>query len=160
MRTAVNMTSDMAAAGREIIEAMRGAARRTVKRAADVIAAEARRRVPVVSGTLRDSIRGRTRKTGENQFGAAVSTQTKGKWKNLTRKNGEPVRDRTGKVVRKIEKYGYGADVEVGRPGRYRGTPYLRPALLASVGDVRRTIVDESQREAARQSRRARRRAT
>ena len=140
--------------GKEVLEGMRAASRKCVRAVADAVAECARGRVSVRSGLLRDNLKGRTRKDRErpDEFRAAVSTATKGKI--------QPEHDWIDKRGRKrhskarLVKYGYGADVEIGRPsGGYSATPYLRPALAETIGHVPEIIRDAAAQEARKAKR-------
>lgn len=137
---------------REMAKAVRNANKATIQAIVDVVAKRAKERVPVVSGRLRDSIRGRVRKArGEDRLTGSVSTNTKGMPKYLYgTRNTKADSKRLKKISSKlILQYGYGLDVEVGRAGRkYKSTPYLRPAMLESAETMQRILSGELQIEA------------
>ena len=137
-----------------VMEALRRATRETMKEAADVVALRAKPRAPKVSGLLRSSIKGKVRKmNNSDQYGSTVSTNTRNKtvsyYKRYQLKYGEHAGEYRMKKVTKTSKYGYGFDVEVGRAGeKYKSTPYLRPALLESVGTIQGILKREADHEA------------
>lgn len=141
-----------------VLRSMRNATKETCKKAAEVVAERAKQKVPVKSGVLRESIEGKARKArGEDRFLSTVSTNTKGKTVfegeifKQTKKGGKVIgKAAAGARNRKVIKYGYGLDVEIGRPsGNYKSTPYLRPALNESIDDIQKIMKEETAKEAA-----------
>ena len=106
---------------------------------------EAKKRVPVVTGRLRDSIKVRIQKVRgkPGTFNSMITTNTKGKPLYY-----DPSKKR--KKTRKRIKYGYGADVEIRRP-------YLRPALITESKEIPEIMRRFAAVEALKQARRARR---
>lgn len=134
---ALNARMELRGDMNRVLAALRGATRETIKEAVDVVAEEAKRRVPVRSGHLQRSIKGKVRKArGEDLLIGNVSTNTRGT-KTETRR---------GKVITRKVTYGYGADVEVGRAGKYKSTPYLRPALQAKINEIQEILKREAKK--------------
>lgn len=149
----------------EVMRALRNATKETIKKAAVMVADRAKQIVPVKSGLLRATIMGKVRKVrNENQFMASVSTNTKGKfiedwkvYKDLASAKG-PKRHGISEADwrnRDVVTYGYGADVEMGRPGGgYKNTPYLRPALAQVTPAIQKLLTSEVKGEAIKQPKR------
>ena len=129
----------------QLLNAARHLNRAALLRIAEVVAARAKELVPVVSGRLKESIKGKVRKRrGEDELMASISTNTR----KAMKKEGIA---RYGKGA-PISTYGYGLDVEIGRPsGNYKSTPYLRPAIVQSEAGIRAIYQEEAARAAAAQ---------
>lgn len=124
----------------EILAGLRNANKETIKAIAEKIAEKARHKAPVKRGILRASIKANARK-GRNtdEILGSVSTNTKG----ARIEGGDVIRGKKKKVGKgeveqaKTVQYGYGADVEIGRPGgNYKTTPYLRPSLAETIPEI------------------------
>lgn len=146
MPVRVDVTSELSMDKQKMLWACRQLNKAAVLQIDGVVAEEAKKLVPVRSGLLRETIRGKARKArGEDAMIATISTNTKGKWKEVTKKNGEPVKAKDGRTLRRQVKYGYGRDVETGRPsGGYKSTPYLKPAVIGSLPEIERIYKAEA----------------
>lgn len=113
-------------AKKTLLKAIGATNRSALQAFAEATAEDAKDRVPVVSGLLQSSIKGKVRKKRggrEGEFQASISTNTKGKSQKKRYANGKI-------IIVESNGYGYGLDVEVGRAdGHYTNTPYLRPAF-------------------------------
>lgn len=141
---------DLAQGKKRLAEAIRGLQRRGLQRIADAVAEKAAMKAPEQTGCLKSSIRGKVRKArGRDELMATVSSNTKGKIKTVSKMRYENGVLKTRTYETKVN-YGYGLDVEIGRPGgNYSSTPYLRPALLESVGEIKEILREEYARQAA-----------
>jgi hypothetical protein len=127
-----------------VLKALAGAQRETIKRGVEIGAKHAKRFVPVVSGHLKRSIKGKVRKArGRDELVGSISTNTKGT---------KVLATRGGRTYTKDVTYAYGADVELGRPGKkYKSTPFLRPGIVAAAPEIGAVLEEEARKAAARQ---------
>lgn len=157
MATQVQLHPSLDMRTRRLLWSMRTMNKQAMQRIADVVAAEAKQRAPVRTGTLRDSIKGKVRKIYRGDgITATISANTKGKWKQVTKRNGQPVLARDGRPLRRKEKFGYSKLVELGPYGggrAYASTPFLRPALLAKIEEIKVIFQEESARAAREHNR-------
>lgn len=144
-----------------VMDAIDSTNRDALKEFASSVAEMAKEIVPEKTGVLKDSIVGRVRKAyggKPGEYAASVSTNTASKkLKNIGEYRTWTYVDSKGKLRkrgrrRKISKYGYGLDVEVGHAdGNYKKTPYLRPAFYASAKKIRETMRAAVEIHASRQ---------
>lgn len=132
-----------------MIRGVQKAGRVFLMKFAESVKDRAKRRVPVKSGWLRDHIEIKERKRrGKDEKMITLSTNTRGK---PARKSDLNYREE-GRKRKDIETvgYGYGADVEMGRPGgKYESTPYIRPSLSEALPEVPKLMQEEAETVAA-----------
>lgn len=155
LKTKIDALIIFNSAKKSLLKAIGATNKSMLKAFAEATSKDAKERVPVVSGRLRDSIKGNVRKKRsgkEGEFQASISTNTKGKARAYER-FGKLSKKKLKERELKIQEYGYGLDVEVGRANsNYTNTPYLRPAFAAQAKRIPELMQRAAEIEALRQN--------